>query len=270
MCYNKIQKRRFVLLIVLFLLLMPVVVYVFNFHNHELSNNSIDWGAFGSYFGGTISIVSVFLLYITYREQQRANAINHFEKRYYTQLETIRIKLKENAVDIKKQYDCIEAHFRENRPNHQLKRDDVLMACSYYFRDIQRQENYKVEVEEVLSYILHSIKMTSEHEMFSDELKHDYIQDLCPLLNKEIKTILLLFVVFKEKTSDFHLLKQYDCCNYLTDNVFLNEIIKTIMSSDDLKATLISSCSKIEFESYGKESVYNTIERLKDSKTNSD
>ena len=42
------------------------IAYIANFIGYSLSNESTDWGAFGSYIAIGISIISISLIYITY------------------------------------------------------------------------------------------------------------------------------------------------------------------------------------------------------------
>ena len=68
------MKALKIILIVLLIVLILAILFVYfcTFH-YGLSNSNADFGTFGDYFGGTIgaimSLISVVLIYITYREQ---------------------------------------------------------------------------------------------------------------------------------------------------------------------------------------------------------
>ena len=51
------------------------IIYCYHFKGTSLSDNTSDWGAWGSYVGIGGSILSVSLIYITYKEQQESNRI---------------------------------------------------------------------------------------------------------------------------------------------------------------------------------------------------
>ena len=243
--------------------LVPLIVYVYHFYSSNLSDKTVDWGAFGSYISGTIGVISVILLYITYKEQCRSNSISQFEQRYYTQLKIIREMLMAYDKDVEKMYRHIEKHFSGNS-FQSLNRSDVLMACGYYYGDLRRQEHFRGEIDQVISYVLHSIKMTSEYETLSGKQKKDYIQDLFPIKNEYFLVLLLFCVISKKDVSSFHLLLDYKCYDgVLFRNKLLSKTIDSIKSARSLTPTLIVAGNEIEYKNYEGEPIYKTIERLK-------
>lgn len=68
---NKINKNVTLIVVGLILLsLIPVIIFIIRFHNHELSNESINWSEFASYFTEIltpiISIINILVLvYLT-------------------------------------------------------------------------------------------------------------------------------------------------------------------------------------------------------------
>ena len=66
-----------------------VIVYLANFSHAPLSDNTSDWGAWGSYVNVGISLISISLIYITYKEQQKSNKIARFEEHYHVALKTV-------------------------------------------------------------------------------------------------------------------------------------------------------------------------------------
>lgn len=68
-----------------------------------LSEKTSDWGAFGSYIGMGISILSVTLIYITYNEQRLSNRIERFEQhlKYMTDTLSDLIEKKFSTLDEK-------------------------------------------------------------------------------------------------------------------------------------------------------------------------
>lgn len=61
---------------------LQLIVYLLRFHG-SLSYDSSDWSAFASYMGISFSILSVLLVYLTYRNQVRMSAILQFESVFF-------------------------------------------------------------------------------------------------------------------------------------------------------------------------------------------
>ena len=89
-----------------------IVFYAVHFYNASLSDKTSDWGAWGSYIGIGVSILSVSLIYITYKEQQESNRIGRYEEHLYISLRTS-IELfekRKNVID--SIFSKVENHFR--------------------------------------------------------------------------------------------------------------------------------------------------------------
>ncbi|MVM29310.1 hypothetical protein GO755_04640 [Spirosoma sp. HMF4905] len=73
-------------------------MYYYQFHKYGLSDNPANWGVFGDYIGGIVgsifSIISVVLLYYTFKEQRNSTELQKFENKYYEL-----IKLHRDNVD---------------------------------------------------------------------------------------------------------------------------------------------------------------------------
>ncbi len=69
----KNKLANYSLLIILIILLLPICIYLFKFHN-SLSDNHQSWSEFGSYIGGVygpiISILSIIILIVTLKQMR--------------------------------------------------------------------------------------------------------------------------------------------------------------------------------------------------------
>ena len=83
-----IMKSRIIILFGVFSLLVTIIIYVLFFYDVTISDRTSDWGAFGSYIGIGISVLSETLFYITYNEQRHSNEIERFELHLKTMLGT--------------------------------------------------------------------------------------------------------------------------------------------------------------------------------------
>ena len=78
------KKKKFLIIFVIIcitILIIPIIFFISNFYNQQISNNISDWGTFGDFFGGTlntlISLVSLIVLsYLTYLIGKQSNEEN--------------------------------------------------------------------------------------------------------------------------------------------------------------------------------------------------
>ncbi len=97
-----------------------VLRYYFQFNENAISNDPDKWGVFGDYVGGIVgsifSLISVVLIYFTFREQRKTSERDKFENKYY---ELIKLH-RDNVAEIqlgegngKKTFVLILREFRE-------------------------------------------------------------------------------------------------------------------------------------------------------------
>jgi hypothetical protein len=76
------SELKLIIWITASIVILMIGIYFINFHDC-LSPNNTDWGAFGGYLAGTIgitfSLLSVVLIFLTFREQRRQNFENIFQ-----------------------------------------------------------------------------------------------------------------------------------------------------------------------------------------------
>lgn len=68
-------------------MLLPIIVFVFNFYSHSFSDDISEWGAFGDYIGGVYSVYISIGLYLLSRklgrtDERRNKQRFHIEKLY--------------------------------------------------------------------------------------------------------------------------------------------------------------------------------------------
>lgn len=68
-------------------MLLPIIVFVWNFYSHSLSDDISEWGAFGDYIGGVYSVYISIGLYLLSRklgrtDERRNKQRFHIEKLY--------------------------------------------------------------------------------------------------------------------------------------------------------------------------------------------
>ena len=83
-------------------------VFFWQFHDSPLSDHVSDWGSFGDYIAICISLVSVVLIYQTYREQVESNKFIRFENTYWNLRKQLGYDSECHLGNLKK---MIEGHF---------------------------------------------------------------------------------------------------------------------------------------------------------------
>ena len=81
------KKKFFTISLIGILVLLPIIVFVFNFYSHSFSDDISEWGAFGDYVGGVYSVYISIGLYLLSRKLGRTDKLRnkqefHIEKLY--------------------------------------------------------------------------------------------------------------------------------------------------------------------------------------------
>ena len=190
-----------ILLIITFILLLP---YFLSFYNGKLSDNNQDWGAFGGYLSGIISVINLFIfIYISF-------LIHKFN-------------MDKDVQDVKNQKLITLTHFRQaelesllreldktTASNGYEKKDIIISRFSYtsiYLTNFFNQKNH-------LFPILHEEKLLSIHSNIENLIiqKITLIKKLYGVEKTKEETQMLenLFIEFQEaKTELLNVLQEY-------------------------------------------------------------
>lgn len=168
-----------------------IIVYIANFSHASLSDDTSDWGAWGSYVNVGISLISISLIYITYQEQQKSNKIARFEEHYHVALKTASELFERKKGIINDSYGKIEKHFRNPfDPLTDYTQSNTKIVLGYYYSSVAY--DVQQDCDEVFRYfytILNSIKKNS---VIDEDEKYRYYTELSCLFSEEAR-ILLLF-----------------------------------------------------------------------------
>ena len=144
-----------------------VAFYVCRF-GCSFSGYTSDWSYFGSYFGGMTSIVSIILLFITLREQQKENYRLKIEAGYDRLLSAIQEKYKLNECV----YKSIINEINKALINEDGK--DVESSIKLIYED-QYKAMLIFDLFNSFSYLCRGIE---EEEGLDEERKMHYMQNL--------------------------------------------------------------------------------------------
>lgn len=240
-----------------------VIVYIANFFHMPLSDNTSDWGAWGSYVNVGISLISISLIYITYQEQQKSNKIARFEEHYHVALKTASELFEHKKEILGDLYTKIENHFRN--PFDLLTgytQSNTKNVLGYYYSSAA----YDVlqDCDEVFRYFYTVLNSIKTNTIIDKDEKNRYYTEMSCLFSEEAR-ILLLFWGCNNGV---------DCSDYYNKGLFRTSIINNKALVNIIKFACTGKRPKkekinienIEFEDYSNEEFSDTYNRLFNNK----
>ena len=187
---SKIKCWIFLLILYLFVVF---VIYACHFHTCELSSQTTDWGAFGSYFGGMVSIVSIVLLYLALREQQKEN----YRLKIEAGFERMRMAIWQKYKLNKEKYESIiKEMYKSTEEQNEGKQNEAKERISKLYSDKQNVMLIK-DIYQTFSYLARGIQ---EEEDLSTDRKCHYLQNLICSEPYSILTIILVHLFYSPGT----------------------------------------------------------------------
>ena len=264
------KKDSKIYLVIIVVLAGTIGFYIKYFYNTAISRNPSDWGNFGGYIGGMLSIISVFLIYYTYKSQSEMNYRNQFETILFKMLDRQReIYNAISEIDLFCQLrNEIACHF--NSSSDFSKEDTEKLFVWYYGYHISG----KRECLHYFRHLYHIIKYIHLDKIIKDSDKKKYIDMIQSEMNDDELFISLFNAVWwcaKHKKSD-----NDDYLKWLDDYSFFENLQSPGCWFDKCKSQLFpktkwkhfspkTDYKNIDFgmNNYSKEVWYDTLERLK-------
>lgn len=258
------MKRYAFVIVGVAIAVVLIAFYAVHFYNASLSDKTSDWGAWGSYIGIGISILSVSLIYITYKEQQESNRIGRFEEHYHISLRTL-IELfekRKNVID--SIFSKVENHFRN--PFDSLmdyEQSKVQNLLGYYYSSAVTDS--REECEEIFRYFLFFLLSIKNNNMLDDKEKESRFREISCLLPENGRILFLCWgFCFKHETKQFYTFGFYQTSIF--NNTPLMDVIRFASIGKRPKKEHIN-VEDLEFEDYSSEEFQDTYERLFNNKT---
>lgn len=258
------MKRYAFVLVGTAIAVVLIAFYAVHFYNAPLSDKTSDWGAWGSYVGIGVSILSVSLIYITYKEQQESNRIGRFEEHFHISLRTS-IELfekRKNVID--SIFSKVENHFRNPfDPLTDYEQSKVQKILGYYYSSavIDSRE----ECEEIFRYLFSFLLSIKNNSMFDKEEKESRFREISCLLPENGRILFLCWGFCSE-----HETKQFYTFGFYQTSIFNNtplmNVVRFAYVGKRPKKEKIN-VENLEFEDYSSEEFQNTYERLFNNKT---
>ncbi len=258
------MKRHSFIIVSLTITLLLIGAYVIHFHDASLSDNSSDWGAWGSYVATGVSILSVSLIYVTYKEQQEGNRIGRFEEHYQVSLKTL-IELFEKRKDIIDFiFQMLEKHFTNSfDPLTDYEQSKVQNVLGYYYSSavVDGQE----ECDEIFLYLHSSLLYIQNNKILEDQDKARCITEISCLLLEKGRLLFLCWGCCRGlDVITFYKSGLYNTSN-LRNNCLTNVVRFACTGIRPQKESI--NIEDIETEDYSSEEFQDTYERLFNNKT---
>jgi len=262
------MRPRNYIYIAVAILLLTIIIYVVCFYNTPLSENTSDWGAFGSYIGMGISILSVTLIYITYNEQRHSNRIERFEQHLKSMTDTLSDLVKRDKTSIEKDYQSFLSHFMV--PFYDISDYEAPKTegvCTYYLSQITYDRGN--EYQNLFKYLTLMIKYFINEKTLEKEEKEGRVVELSCILPESLRSFYFCWLLQQEDRGSL----EYCYSNGLfevddpNDNL-LSDVIRLVCSGTNPKkeAPVPIDPDNIELEDYSNEPFNETYNRLFNNK----
>lgn len=126
--------RSWIVAITIIALLVILGTYWWYFHNNGISDNVADWGNFGGYVSGTMGIVSVVLLLLTFIEQTRQVGKSQFESIFFELLNRQKLLFSEDNISFDNCCNEIKRHMNVSfDKNKKISKEDYMKIFSVFY-----------------------------------------------------------------------------------------------------------------------------------------
>lgn len=170
-----------------------LLLYLIRFIGTGFSQYTSDWGAFGNYAGACVGILSIALIYITYREQRRTNEITRTEQHISTMTKTLNSISEKNSIKLKNHYSKLCKHFNEQISDLQeCEYDKVIRVCKYYYSSLTTDYQDSMDLNCIFHYMRLCVDFILQDKTLTKDYKQLRITELACILPEAIR-ILFLF-----------------------------------------------------------------------------
>lgn len=224
---NKIIKYPLISSLVIALII--AIPYFINFRHSSFSSCSSDWGAFGSYFGGILSIASVMLLYITLQKQQVENHLNLFDASFSRRTKTLKALLNSNDGVIKPLAERIFNSFESYPFGADFLNEDARIKLSNLYIGKLGNEQNVAEIE--YQYFKNSVNSIHSDQYLDSYMKNNYADELEQILNIEHYVIILCVMCYLDDKCLIKKLKEFRTFEHFQTGYSGIDVLKDLLFS---------------------------------------
>lgn len=241
-----------------------MVAYMIHFYGTPLSDNSSDWGAWGSYVATGISILSVSLIYVTYKEQRDSNRTGRFEQHYHVSLQTLTELFEKRKDIVNSIFQKVAKHFRnpfDPLTDYEQSKIQKMLGCYYSSAVVDIQE----ECDEIFRYLHSTLLYIQKETILSDQDKKRCITEISCLLPEEGRLLFLCWGCYL----GLDVVKFYKSGLYHTselNNSSLTNVVRFACTGIRPQKETVN-LENIELEDFSSEEFQDTYKRLFNNKT---
>lgn len=258
------MKSRIIILFGVFSLLVTIIIYVLFFYDVTISDRTSDWGAFGSYIGIGISVLSVTLIYITYNEQRHSNEIERFELHLKTMLGTFSELIEKKSASLDRYYQLLSVHFLVpfyDISNYDKQKTENVCSC-YFSNMVNTDDSDCIQLFKYMTLLINEIKNKNSFKTLE---KEERMIELSCIIPTQFRFLYFFWLTYNKD----HPLLQYCYENRMfffdnDDETILGDIIKLVCTGTINKKSspVTIDADSIELEDYSKETFDQTYNRL--------
>lgn len=173
-----------------------IVFYAICFWGTEISKNTTDWGAFGNYLAVGVSVLSIALIYITYREQRKTNEITRTEHHIATMLNTVDALSEKNKSRIESTFFNILEHFKV--PFYDLseyEHEKIVKICRFYYSLALGEKEDSIKLNYYFQYLNLCIDNIIHNKTLSKEQIQLQITELSCVLTEDSRLLFFFWLL---------------------------------------------------------------------------
>lgn len=184
------RKIIFTAVVIVIILLL---FYFASFWGADVSKESSDWGAFGNYAAICVSILSIAVIYVTYREQRNTNETVRTEQHIAIMVNTILSLSEGKRTQLDSIYSKICGHFKESFSSlSDYQYDRIVKVCEYYYATIAEEDINSIK--HLIQYTHLSIDFIIHDKSLSNEIKHLRLTELTCIIPESVRIILFFWL----------------------------------------------------------------------------
>lgn len=181
--------NRFCFLAIVLFVIIITTLYVMHVGGN-FSTSSSDWGSWGAYFGGMMSIVSIGMLYMTLYYQIKEHHSQMFNNVFLAMKDDI-VKLKGDFANIEMKYEALRNVLKEENINvySDIERNEAINILSNAYYEI----TFTCEYEQLFRLISQTIIYIVDDTYLIDEEKLKYLHWLEFSLDVKVGTLYICY-----------------------------------------------------------------------------
>ena len=194
--YKNNMSDKKIILLAFGVTFVAIMTYVICFWGTGISKNTTDWGAFGNYLAVGVSVFSVALIYITYREQRKTNEIARNEHHITTMLNTLNVLSEKNQSKIETTYFNILEHFKV--PFYDLSEyeyEKIVKVCRFYYSLALGEKDDSIKLNYYFQYLNLCIDNIIHNKTLSKEQIQLQITELSCVLTEDSRLLFFFWLL---------------------------------------------------------------------------